>query len=254
MSTNLATCNQAVVEIVDRACARNTAAELHIQQPDGILLTAWARMLGYQNELVRLDQPQADSGRIALSPGQPVTVFLHVDGRRYRFHSAVVEPRVRIRLNERMVVAGITLEWPSELIEAQRREDFRVSIGGTRDLPVRFHGLTVPAPGPVPLDVPRFRGRIIDVSAGGMAVLIARTEIRNVRLGELFYSEFSLPQDDQPFTPVCQARHASLVRTDTARLVGMQFMPWIGCEAKQISQRIRRFVVAEQRRQLRRRR
>lgn len=254
MSTNLATCNQAAAEIVADACARNTAAELHIEQPDGGLLTAWARMLGCQNELIQLDQPQAASGAIALAPGQCVAVFLHLKGKRYCFHSAVVEPRVRIRLNERMVVAGIALERPFELVEAQRRDDFRVSVAGTRDISVCFHGLTVPAPGPVPLDVPRFRGRIVDISTGGMAVLIARTELRHVRLGELFYSEFLLPDADQPLTPVCQARHASLVRTDTARLVGMQFMPWIGCDAQQVNQRTRRFVVAEQRRQLRLRR
>ena len=254
MSTHLATCNQAAVEIVAEACARNIPAELRVQQPDGGPLTAWARMLGCENEVIQLDQPQTAARNIALAPGQRVTVFLHVKGKRYRFCSVVVEPRIRIRLNERMVVAGFALEWPLELVEAQRRDDFRVSVAGTRDIPVCFHGMTVPAPGPVPLDVPRFQGRIVDVSAGGIAVLISRTELRSVRLGELFYSEFFLPEDDQPFTPVCQASHASLVRTDTARLVGMQFMPWIGCDAKQMNQRTRRFVVAEQRRQLRRRR
>jgi len=254
MSTNLATCDQAAREVVGEACARNMAAELHIPQSDGGLLTAWTRMLGCEGELIQLDQPQAISGCISLAPGQRVTVFLHVKGKRYRFHSAVAQPRVRIRLNERMVVTGITLEWPSEVMEAQRREDFRVSVAGTRDIPVCFHGLTVPAPGPVPVDVPRFGGRIVDVSAGGMAVLIARTEIRNLRLGDLFYSEFLLPEDDQPLTPVCQVRHANLVRADTARLVGMEFMPWVGCDAERMNQRTRRFVVAEQRRQLRLRR
>ncbi len=254
MGAKLATGNQAALEIVAEACARNLPAELHIQQLDGDVVTAWAQMLGCQNELVQLDQPQAGSGSITLAPRQRVKVFLYVRGKRYRFHSAVAEPRARIRLNERMVVTGIALEWPSELVEAQRREDFRVSVAGTHDIPVRLHGLTVPAPGPVPLDVHRFQGRIIDISAGGMAVLIARTEIRNVQLGELFYSEFILPEDDQPLAPVCQSRHANLIRADTAHLVGMQFMPWIGCDAKQMSQRTRRFVIAEQRRQLRRRR
>lgn len=254
MSTNLATCNPAALEIVVEACARNMPAELHIQQPDGDVVTAWARMLGCQNELVQLDQPQAGSGSISLAPRQPVKVVLHVKGRRYRFDSTVVEPQARIRLNERMVVTGISLALPSELVEAQRRADFRVSVAGTHDTPVRFHSLTVPAPGPVPLDVHRFHGRILDISTGGMAVLIAQTELRNIQRGELFYSEFILPEDDQPLAPVCQARHTSLVRAGTARLVGMQFMPWIGCDAKQMNQRIRRFVIAEQRRQLRLRR
>ncbi len=254
MGAKLATCNQAAPDIIAEACARNLPAELHIQQSDGDVVTAWARMLGWQNERVQLDQPQTGSGSITLSPHQRVTVFLHVKGKRCRFHSAVVEPRARIRLNERIVVTGIALAWPSELVEAQRREDFRVSVAGTHDIPVRFHGLTVPAPGPVPLDVPRFCGRMIDVSAGGMAVLIARTELRAVQLGELFYGEFTLPEDDRPLTPVCQARHANLVRTDTTHLVGMQFVPWVGCSAQLMTQRTRRVVIAEQRRQLRRRR
>lgn len=254
MGGALATGNQAGLEIVAEACARNLPAELHIQQPDGDVVSAWARMLGCQNELVQLDQPHAGSGSITLAPRQRVKVFLYVRGKRYRFHSAVAEPRARIRLNERMVVTGIALEWPSELVEAQRREDFRVSIAGAHDIPVRFHGLTVPAPGPVPLDVSRFQGRIVDVSAGGMAVLIARTELRTVQLGELFYGEFTLPEDDRPLTPVCQARHAKLIRTDTTHLVGIQFVPWVGCSAQLMTQRTRRFVIAEQRRQLRRRR
>lgn len=254
MGQALATDNQAILEVVAEACARNMPAELHIQNPDGDMATAWARLLECHDETIQLDQPQAGSGTINLTPRQRVTVFLHVRGKRYRFHSFVVEPRARIRLNERMVVTGISLAFPNELVEAQRREDFRISVAGTHNIPVRFHGLTVPSPGPVPLDVPRFEGRIIDVSAGGAAVLVARTELRSVRLGELFYSEFTLPGDDQPLAPVCQARHSQLVRTDTAHMLGMQFVPWIGCDAKQINQQTRRFVIAEQRRQLRRRR
>ena len=113
MSTRLTTCNQAAVEIVAEACPRNTAAELHIQQPSGSRSTAWTRMLGSQNEVVQLDQPLA---------------------------------------------------------------------------------------------------------------------------------------------PVYQARQASKIRTDTAHPVGMQVVPWMGCEAKQMNKGTQRFVIAEQRCQLRRRR
>lgn len=254
MGVQLAARIRASLDIVREACARNVSAELHLQGRNGEIVVGWARMLGWRDGMLELDQPQFASGSMDLAPNQRVTVYLHVNGKRYRFASAITHRRRRIRLNERMVVTGIALAEPTELEVAQRRADFRVSVAGTHSIKIGFHGLTVSPPGPVPLDVERFEGRLIDVSTCGVSALIDCSWRPAFHRGELFYCEFTLPGDENVVTPLCQVRHSHLIRGDAAHLVGMQFSFWEGCDMKHLGQSTGRFVVAEQRRQLQRRR
>ncbi len=240
---------KAVRRMLESACARNTSAELHCEGDDG-RQTARMRLLSVESRYLLTDEARFIGSATVLRQRQAVMVHFMHDGVRWAFRTQVNRPLMLVTLNEEFRVRGMAFQLPSQITEQQRRSDFRVSLAG-RDLVAVLH---TTVPGDItacPVDAELFEGRMTNISAGGLCLLVSRQSRNSFSLGEVFYIVFRLPDLDRDcFLPVEVRNHRRVAGSD-ATLAGVRF---ISCNLAGTSPQlnlIQRFVAVEQRRLLR---
>ncbi len=243
-------------EVLVTACARNTPAEIHHRTTADAVTVARTRLMGVDEEEGQLlaEVPRCASPGSRIPVDAPVSVHFSLDRTRYRFVSAIVDDRRRIRLNEHRTVPGIALRLPDEVERSQRRSALRI-------LTIRYDPILVVLAPPHPehpeacaVDGPAFRTWMVDLSMGGMGVLVDTHVLPTARTGETFYALFRLPQEQEPFCPRVVVRHVRPARSGDSLRVGLAFQNWRPRALRRDQQRIARFVARHERDMLRRRR
>jgi len=240
------------IRLLGEACQRNTSAELHFQHGQADVITARVRMLGMDEEQIFVDRPQLVGSELRLRPRQPAMVYFLLGGTRYAFHTRVVKPRCLVRLNSRQRVAGASLSVPAEVRPQQRRADFRLSLAGFDWIVAHLHRGSSQNGGHCPMDTRPCRARLNNISAGGVGALVDTSAAGDWNAREIFFMSFSLPGVEQEFLMMTELRHHRRIHDGLTTLAGFKFCPWPLAPLQPYVRQIRRFIAAEQRKQLRR--
>lgn len=238
--------------ILTEACLRNAAAELHFDGEEGTRVTARVRLLRLEPELVLIDRPQSMGEPVVFKLGQPVQVHFPLGGTRYAFRTQVVRCHCPVKLNATQRVAGIALAMPSEVLEQQRRSDFRLSLAGCEAIQAELHLGSPDGGGSAPIDALRFSARMINISAGGLSLLVDLRAARQWTLNSTFFISFSLPEIEGEFRMLVELRHERRIHERKSVVAGFRFLPWDLVPLKASVRQIMKFTAAQQRRRLKR--
>ncbi|MEW6198126.1 MAG: PilZ domain-containing protein [Planctomycetota bacterium] len=236
-------------ERLEQACARNQPADIHYHEGSE-LRTARTRLLAIAGDELYIDRPQCIGQNVVLAKDMPLTLYLLIASELYAFSSRVVRPVVTLDLNRRRQVTGVALRMPAELRKQQRREQFRLSLAKA-DVAANLHKTSADAIDVVPRDAPRFTGRIVNISLGGVAVLYDVGRTPPLAPGEVLFVEFTLPEAKSPLVFPVEVRHFRSVRDDESRICGLRFLDTAAPAVREQVQQLNKFIAEEQRRQLR---
>ena len=239
--------------LVQRACARNAAVELRYERVDGTTVRARTRLLSLTSERLLVDAPSYEQTDHRLPVGRPLTVTMMLNGKRYEFVSVIEEQAIKIRLNAERKVRGLALRPPTAVVESQRRAHFRVSVVGKDPIMVTLARCHPRLRDVCELDAQPAQGKLLNISGGGMAALVSRRQMRNIRAGQRFFLVFRLPEEPDEFVMMGTVRHSVLVVASDSLRLGIAFLPWGGSDLRTDLRRVMGFVSDCERSQLRRR-
>lgn len=208
-------------ELLREAVARRTPLALSCRVADG-----WS---GFNSKFLAeskedrgllIEYPWSDGSYVPeLTEGQTLGLSFRRGARRCVFSSSLRAVR-RLRMDAAEIPA-ILIEWPAEIIEWQRRLDYRAPAPANTRIPVTACLEEGAATAPAAC----FRGELIDISAGGMSMGFPFTDYPRWEVDEVIRSSFSPASDEPPLEVTGRVRYAQRAR-DSFR-VGMQ---WYGLE------------------------
>jgi c-di-GMP-binding flagellar brake protein YcgR len=244
-TTRIAT--EPVEQFLESACARQTAAELHFERGDGELIIARVRLLLFSDHKLLADRPVYADNRGTIPLGRPLKVHIAFRGSRYEFESVIESEFRRAPGHTPWTGPGIVLRRPTSVSPSQRRASVRVSVMGCD--PIQVISAKPCASGAVAcsLDDPVYHGWMIDISAGGLSMVIDRESARPVRCGDELYVTFRLPDGDSEFNMFASVRHLRPVAEGESIRLALAFRNWPGGRLKPDRQRIARFVAERER-------
>ncbi len=242
-----------VERIVGAACERNAPAELHYELRDGALVTARVRLLELRGNRILADRPILLGNDSGIPAGVAITVHVSLRGSRYQFESVIEEEDVKVPLNRRQMVPGIALRRPTKAIQSQRRSHIRVSLVGYDPINVHLVSPHPDVPGACAIDAEVVTGWLVDLSGGGLSVVVDNRAFGFIRCGEVFFVTFALPSVLEDFCVLGSVRHTRHITSSDSLRLGIGFRPWGGRRLTHDQRRICRFVTAHERRMLRRR-
>jgi c-di-GMP-binding flagellar brake protein YcgR len=238
--------------LLQQACARNLSGEIHCESAHQ-RSTARMRFLNVDENRVYTDRPQSIETPVSFRAHQRVAVYFLANGTRYAFRTRVATPLVLVRLNDEQQVVGMALRFPTEVREEQRRSAYRVTVAGQM-IQVHLHEVNRDDSTWCPVGADRFTGQLANISAGGVCLLVESNERARFQFGDTFCLQFVLRDFPEPFVLPADVRHATPIHNGQVVRVGLCFLWCDLFDTRSQVVRISRFVAAEQRRQLRRRR
>ena len=253
MSTTTSSRNTAEA-LLDEACARNTTLELHYEGPNAGLIVGRTRALELCTDVILADVPVYKQGEGPIPVHRSISVHLTLNKTQYSFRSAIKTFGVRVRLNDRKDVFGIALRRPNTVTQLQRRAHYRMSLAASDPVSVDMARCCPDVPEACPIDGRVGTSSMVNLSTRGVALLIARRVLRNVKPGDRFYLTFTLPGVDDEFCMLATARHTFLVERSNSLKVGFAFVSWAGQNFDRCQAEITRFIAGLERRMLRRKR
>ncbi len=242
---------ETALELLEAACERNLAAEIHYEEHDEFR-RARTRLLSVQDEEVHVDQPQSIGSQVALRPRQMLTVYFVLENTAYAFRTTIIRPIIVTDLNHQKRVKGAALKLPSKVSQEQRRHDFRLSLANNK-IDVSFHRTDPDQSDSCPIDSERFEGRITNMSGGGLAIMLPVRPGIHFRVSERLYILFALPGVDERLVMPVEVRNQRRIHDDENLILGLQFRDDPAINTRPLLQRIRRFISDQERAQLRRR-
>lgn len=249
-----ATTSDVMAKLVHAACERHAPAEIHFEDRNGVVIIGHARLLGESNGCVLTDRPRYVRNDGPIPVGSAVRVHFAVRGKRHEFESVVEDDRRLVDVTPRDREMGLALRAPKELRESQRRAHLRISLVGYDAIVVGFGIPTGESAPACRLNVPRIEGWIVDLSSGGISVVIDREALRPIKKVDRFFLAFELPGAEEPFAMLGQVRHLREVKNGEFVRISMRFCSWGGLPLRRETGRISRFVAGHERRMLRRNR
>lgn len=257
MSTTTSTVT--VDDLITWACDRNTPIELHYEPNNAPMVVGRARLLGFDDKQLLADRPLClDTGTIPC--GKRLSVHISMNGERYEFESFIEESHRMVQLNAHNRVRGIALKRPLEFSKSQRRKNLRISLMGYEPITVELVKPHPDIPAACPADAMIYNGWMVDLSVGGMSVLMDQHIIQRIKENELFYVTFDLPGGDEEtgseagYCLLGSVRHSRVIEASESLRVAMSFQEWNQRQLTHDQRRLSRFIASHERRMLRRRR
>jgi len=247
------------ISLLQDACDRNVPLDLQYANPnraqdqiESDTLYARARLLSINKDTIYLDSPQSIGKQTHLRPGCRVNAYFNLHGTIYSFRSTVTDSNCIVALNRKKTIVGMSMSAPNVVLEAQRREDHRVSLFALDQIEVNIHDAWKDQPGSCQVTAKRFRGYVINLSRGGMAARIEGQDRHLIKVGAWYYMSFTLPGNGSTLVFLAEARHIHEVHQGQTRRIGFQFLSWPN--HKQMREKLAhlgRFLVTAERRTLR---
>jgi len=242
-----------VEQLIGAGCARNVPAELLYEDRDGTVVAGRVRLLELTSRQILADRPAYLESDGTIPVGAPITVHVTLGGARHQFESLIEEGNRTVQLNSRQTIPGIAMRKPAVVTESQRRAHLRISVVAYDPISV-----TLARPHPdfadaCPADASIITGWLVDLSVGGISVLVDRGVLESARLTEQFFLTFALPAVESEFNMLGSVRHCRVVRSSNSLRLGIGLRPWRGPAFRHDQRRISRFVTEHERRLLRRR-
>lgn len=240
-------------QLIETACAHGTPAELHYEPSTGTVIIGRVRLLEVVEDQVLADRPTYPGGKGDIPEGVALTVHLYLNGQRLQFESVLEVAKRTVTLNAQQQVAGIALLRPTVIVDSQRRSSLRVSLLGYDTINVFLARPHTEIPDACDIDTQVITGQVVDISSGGMSILVEQDVARLTQSGGRFFLSFALPTVEEEFQMFGLIRHSREVKRSDSLRVGVAFRPWRGQVFRRDRQRITRFVTEQDRRMLKRR-
>lgn len=238
--------------LLSEGCARNAPIELLYEANDGVIIVARSRLLDLTADHLLADKPNYDETDLVIPPGRPVSVHFTLRGARYQFRSQIEEGSIKIRLGAGCTLPGVALRRPTQITESQRRAHVRVSTVGYEGMGVCLARSYPQTRDACLLDPAPVVARLVNLSVGGLSLLVDKGSMRSVTPGECFFMTFNLPTVEEPFYMYGTVRHVRYVASSESQRLAFAFRPWGDQRFKRSRRRIAHFVADHQRRMLRR--
>lgn len=243
------------MELLQKACARNSAVELNFEPADGPSVHCRARLLHFDsaNERLLIEKPTYNSESDRIPALRPLTGYLQL-GSRYEFQTEITEVGFVVKLNDNLRVRAMALALPDKVVESQRRRYYRLGIAGD-PISTQLAAEHPDHADACPIDGPVTSARIVSLSAGGLGVLVRERDAELLDTMNTCFCVFSLPGNSVRFDVRLQWRHQRTISPNGNVRVGYSFE--IGCgreELLELRQSIAHWIAAYERARLRRRR
>lgn len=226
-------------EILQQVCDRRAPAEIEVEYADDDRQFGRMRLMGCDEEYIYIDRPRYLDMPLELAPDTSVTIHFMFDGERYAFRSTIETER--LMSIEAHQVSTFAIPWPQHVQRQERRHDYRVSLGRCAEVRARFR----PEQGD---GTSTFIARLMNVSAGGMAVIAVDLESEVLQMRKAYHVEFELPGVTRTFsfkTLLCHVRPLQ----GAGFIIGFKFLPESNAaETRYAIRRLSQFVSKQVRR------
>jgi len=220
-----------IERLLELACAYNVPLVISTESK-GETYQYKSRMLDIRrkpsaNTLI-IDHPVTSGPAIALKPDTLISVFFALERDRYLFESSVCG-KTSFALSSRKEISVLEITYPNMLSSGDRRSYYRVPAPATKPISVDC-GLVsgtadwyIQEPGSwnFPSHV-QLQGHIIDISVGGMLLMVEQSDVRIPAVGTRLGLRFSLAPDETPVTLKGVVKRIEQKATD--RRIGIQFI------------------------------
>lgn len=235
--------------LLNDAASRNIAAELMVMRGENLQSNLRSRLLFSDSDHVLVEAPTENGQPVELQPGQFIEVYFKLGHERFGFDTRVVGS-TRTSLNQQTTVNALQLAPPHYLERRQRRKFYRISVASLPPIDAQLVHLEENGQASQPIEA-----RLCNMSAGGVAVLADEGQKPRFVSDQTWRIRFTLPVgDEEPFefnAIVCHVRH---VFQSKRQIIGLAFLPGEDQSIHRGSiERLARFVAAQQREQLFRR-
>lgn len=214
--------------IIAEAVQRDHRLELHYMSNSGEVMVGHTRMVGCDGQTITVAAPQGVGKAVHFHTDKACDAYLFLEQQMYRFKTTVVSSACRVRLNERMMISGMLIARPNEVIEGQRRANYRSTLLHDEPLAVVLHETDGEAEGPnfCPLEGVTIHGRLVDISEGGLGVRVETGLYSRFKIGMLFFAETRLNDVNADLYALVELRQARPILEGTATKLGFMFRAW----------------------------
>ncbi len=174
-----------------------------------------ARFLALESDGVLLEWPPGGVDD-ALVVDATITALFEHEQRSYAFRTETYG-RVRWTCPRRGPVAAWKLRLPLRIDERPPRRHTRLRLSELGAIAARFTSVAEPDR--------RFAVRLQDLSAGGLQAVVSGRPGVAVRPGELYWTQFALPGEDDVLEFVVRVAHTRVSPQDGALVFGCTFCP-----------------------------
>lgn len=202
-----------------------------------------------EERTVTIDFPTGDGESTKpLVPKDNISVLFKFAGFRFLFHSEVLE-KLEYRLNEEKDTKAFKIRLPEEILDGNRRKFFRVLVPS--DQPIVLHYRKVGAGGAktgVSLKSRSFEALMLDISEGGIALRSEKAP--NISKGDRLQFQFRLEGAKTEIKMEGVVRSTRKYGGDDVHLWGIEYVPKKDINYKRALNRINKYIMATQRKNL----
>ena len=242
-----------VDELLAHARDRNVMLQLHYEDPSGSLVIGKTRIRTLNERQIFADAISFADGNERIPSGQPFWAHFTIRRNRFQFQTLIESERVPITAHGRDRVFGVALQRPTGLSKSQRRAHVRVSVAAGDAIRVFVVRSSAGTPNACVIDAAHAVGRMLNLSAGGMTVLLPSDGIRRSQVNDRFFLTFALPEVEGDFFLFGSLRHTRKVESSDSLRVSFAFKTSDGSVLRLDQKRMEQFIVERERENLRRR-
>lgn len=251
--TDLKAIGDSVDELLADACDRSVMLELHYEDRSGSLVIGKTRVRALNETQILADAISLVDRNERIPLGRPVWAHFKIRGNRRQFQTVIEGERVPVTVLGGERVLGVALRRPKDFAESQRRAHVRVSVAAGDAIRVYVARPSPKTPNACEIDEAYSVGRVLNVSAGGMTILLPSDGLRQSKVNDRFFLTFTLPDVAGDFHLLGSLRHTRKVESSDSLRGSFAFKPWDGSVLRFDQRRIQRFIVEREREHLRRR-
>ncbi len=208
--------NQSLLMPLQQACQRRSVAEIELEPQDGELQLGRTRLIAWTEDALYIDRPNYNGIPLEIAPGTLTTIHFITSGERFSFRSRITED-CNVPLGDGHSVPGFAIELPDQVYRDERRNDFRSSLGACAEVIGTLKTLDAPTED-------TFQARVMNISAGGLAVIAVDLNGHGLARGNRYRIEFELPGIKRTFDFQTELRHLRNL-SGSGYVLGLKFLP-----------------------------
>ncbi len=210
------TTNHSLPMPLQQACRRRSVAEIELEPQEGELQLGRTCLLAWTDDALYIDRPNYNGIPLEIAPGTLTTIHFITGGERFSFRSRVTED-CNVPLGDGHSIPGFALDVPDHVYRDERRNDFRSSLGSCAEVISTLKTLDASAED-------TFQARVMNISAGGLAVIAVELNGHELARGNCYAVEFELPGIKRTFEFQTELRHLRDLR-GSGYILGLKFLP-----------------------------
>lgn len=212
-------------------------------------LSFGSRLLDMTDKHLIVEVPNAAIAKQQFQIGAQIYVVMVQRTTRVELRCDVLD-RIKVSINANVQTIGYQLSYPTHVGSAQRRSYFRATVSALPIKPVKFMPLD-----PVlkhPMQALAFTGNMVNISGGGMGVIVHKEHVPILRDSKFFTCDIHLPLEDEQikFSIACQSMHQTAGRKGDV-YVGLEFKITDPAHKREIVDKLVKYTTWVQREQLR---